>query len=62
MAKLREGLFPGGGPISRDVVGLTAAQVGALMGFNFPEEAKSIFVKAEGIGRAEYLFREKLCP
>ncbi|MDO4278778.1 MAG: aldehyde dehydrogenase family protein [Lachnoclostridium edouardi] len=62
VAKLREGLFPGGGPISRDVVGLTAAQVGALMGFNVPEEAKAIVVKADGIGRADYLCREKLCP
>lgn len=62
VAKLREGLFPGGGPISRDVVGLTAAQVGALMGFNVPEEAKAIVVKAEEIGRADYLCREKLCP
>ena len=62
VAKLREGLFPGGGPISRDVVGLTAAQVGALMGFNVPEGAKAIVVKADGIGRADHLCREKLCP
>ena len=62
VAKVREGLFPEGGPISRDVVGLTAAQVGEKLGLDVPEETRAIVVRAEGIGRAEQLCREKLCP
>lgn len=62
VGKVREGLFPEGGPISRDVVGLTAAQVGEKLGLNVPEDTRAIVVRAEGVGRAEQLCREKLCP
>ncbi len=62
IATVREGLFPDNGPINRDVVGLSAAQIGEKLGLNVPAEARAIVVKAEGVGRAEQLCREKLCP
>lgn len=62
VAKVREGLFPEGGPISREVVGLTAAQVGEKLGLDVPEGIRAIVVKADAIGRADDLCREKLCP
>lgn len=61
-AKIREGLFPGGGPISRDVVGLSASEVGEKLGMEVPKDARAIVVKASGVGRADDLCREKLCP
>lgn len=62
IAAVREGLFPDNGPINRDVVGLSAAQIGEKLGLKVPAEARAIVVKAEGVGRAEQLCREKLCP
>lgn len=62
VAKIREGLFPEGGPISRDVVGLTAAQVGKMLGVDVPKRTRAIVVKAQAIGHADDLCREKLCP
>ena len=62
VAALREGLFPAGGPISRDVVGLSAPEVGAKLGLAVPAGARAIAVKVDAIGRAEDLCREKLCP
>lgn len=62
VAKLREGIFPGGGPISRDIVGLDAAEVGKKLGIDVPEGTKAIVVKADAIGKADNLCREKLCP
>ena len=60
--KIREGLFPEGGPISRDVVGLTACEVAEKLGIEVPAGTRVLCVKAEGIGRADDLCREKLCP
>lgn len=62
IAKVRAGLFPDNGPLSRDVVGLDAVAVGEKLGVDVPEGARVIFVKVEGIGAAEQLCREKLCP
>lgn len=62
VAKIREGIFPGGGPISRDIVGLDAAEVGKKLGIDVPEGTKAIVVKADAIGKADNLCREKLCP
>lgn len=59
---LREGLFPEGGPISRDVVGQSAYEIGRQLGLNVPESARCIAVKVTEIGKAEDLCREKLCP
>lgn len=61
-AKVREGLFPGGGPISRFVVGLNAYQVAEICGVKVPEDTRVIGVSANAIGRGDDLCREKLCP
>lgn len=60
--QIRNGLFPEGGPISRDVVGLSAPEVGKKLGIRVPEDARAIVVKAETAGKKEVLCREKLCP
>jgi succinate-semialdehyde dehydrogenase len=60
--KVRVGLFPDGGPISRDVVGLTADQVAAEIGIDVPVGTRVIAVKARGAGRKDLLCREKMCP
>lgn len=62
ISKVREGIFPGGGPINRNVVGLSAAEIGKQIGIEIPENTRAIIVKAEGIGKADSLCREKLCP
>ena len=60
--KLREGIFPGGGAISRDVVGLTAEQVAANIGLDVPEGTRVIAAKASTLGHGDVLCREKMCP
>ncbi|MBA4699526.1 MAG: aldehyde dehydrogenase family protein [Ruminococcus sp.] len=60
--KLREGLFPEGGPISRDVVGLSAVEVGKLAGLEVPEDTQVIGATASAVGAGDVLCREKLCP
>ena len=61
-AKLREGIFPGGGPISRGVVGLSAEQVGEKIGIQVPAGTRVIAATAEKVGSGDDLCREKLCP
>lgn len=60
--KLREGIFPGGGAISRDVVGLTAEQVAEQIGLQVPEGTRVIAAKAAALGHGDVLCREKMCP
>lgn len=62
VAKIREGIFPSGGPLNRDIVGLSATQVGKVIGMDIPENTCAIVVKANAVGRADDLCREKLCP
>ena len=62
IAGLRASLFPGGGPINRDVVGLDAEHVGKVAGIEVPAGTRSIAVKVDRVGRGEDLCREKLCP
>jgi succinate-semialdehyde dehydrogenase len=62
LVKLREGLFPGGGPINRDVVGQSVQTIAGICGLSVPEGTRVIIGKAEGFGRNEMLCREKLCP
>ena len=62
VAKMRECIFPNGGAISRDVVGLTAAQVAKLIGLEVPADTRVLGVKVEKIAENEDLCREKLCP
>ncbi|MDD3402369.1 MAG: aldehyde dehydrogenase family protein [Hespellia sp.] len=60
--KVREGIFPGSGPISRDVVGLSAEEVGKVIGVDVSAGTKAIVVKAKATGAGDDLCREKLCP
>lgn len=60
--KLREAIFPGHGPINRDVVGLTAEQIAAKFGFDVPAGTRVIAATATCNGRGDDLNREKLCP
>ena len=61
--KVREGIFPGGGDISRHVVGLTAPQVAEKIGLEgVPADTRVIVVRASGAGHCDVLCREKLCP
>ncbi len=60
--KLREGVFPGQGPISRDIVGQNAMKVAELSGIEVPEGTLVIAATASGLGHADVLCREKMCP
>lgn len=60
--RLREGIFPGGGVISRDVVGLTAEKVAAQIGLDVPEGTRVIIARARALGHGDVLCREKMCP
>jgi len=58
---LRDVVFPGG-HLNKDVVGITAREVGALAGIDVPESARLIMLPAKGAGTDDILAREKLCP
>lgn len=60
--KVRAGVFPNGGPMNREIVGLDAEQVGKIIGLEVPADTKAIVVKAKGTGSDDVLCREKLCP
>lgn len=60
--KVREGLFPENGPISRYVVGLDAEQVAKQIGIEVPSGTRVILVKAKEVGHGDALCREKMCP
>lgn len=62
LAKFREAIFPGGGPISRKVVGQSVQKVAELAGVKVPEGTKVIILKADKHGKEEQLCREKMCP
>ena len=59
--KLRDVVFPGG-QLNKDVVGITAREVGALAGIDVPASARLIMLPAKGAGEDDILAREKLCP
>lgn len=60
--RVREGIFPGDGVISRDVVGLDAEQVAKQIGLDVPAGIRVIVAKAKAIGHGDVLCREKMCP
>ena len=60
--ELRENIFPAGGPINRDIVGLSAMDISHKFNLNAPEGTKAIVVKASAVGKKDDLCREKLCP
>ncbi|MCB2059988.1 MAG: aldehyde dehydrogenase family protein [Novosphingobium sp.] len=59
--KLREVVFPGG-YLNKDVVGVSAREVGAMAGIDVPESARLILLPARGAGEEDILAKEKLCP
>jgi succinate-semialdehyde dehydrogenase len=58
---LREVVFPGG-HLNKDVVGISAREVGAMAGIDVPESARIILLPARGAGEHDVLAKEKLCP
>ncbi|MBW8753668.1 MAG: aldehyde dehydrogenase family protein [Sphingomonadales bacterium] len=58
---LREVVFPGG-HLNKDVVGISAREVGAMAGIDVPASARLIMLPAMGAGTDDILAREKLCP
>lgn len=60
--KVRECIFPQGGQMNRDVVGLSAEEVGRVIDIKVEQGTRAIVVKADAIGEADVLCREKLCP
>jgi len=58
---LREVVFPGG-QLNKDVVGVSAREVGKMAGIDVPETARIILLPAKGAGTDDILAREKLCP
>lgn len=61
-AKLREGIFPNGGAINRDIVGQSAERIAEILGITVPAGTRVIVVKGRGLGAEEDLCREKMCP
>lgn len=62
IAKIREIMYPGGGAISRDVVGQSPYKVAKMAGVEIPEKTKVLLLKAKGSGRDDVLCKEKMCP
>ncbi|MDR1535080.1 MAG: aldehyde dehydrogenase family protein [Planctomycetota bacterium] len=60
-ARVRDALFPGG-VMAKDLVGQSAAAVAAAAGIGIPEGTRALAVEAEGVGRADLLSKEKMCP
>ncbi len=59
--RLREVVFPGG-HLNKDVVGVSAREIGAMAGIDVPASARLILLPARGAGEEDILAREKLCP
>jgi succinate-semialdehyde dehydrogenase len=59
--KLREVLFAGG-VANKDVIGQSAVTIAKLAGIDVPENTMVIVVTATGIGPADLLCKEKMCP
>lgn len=60
--EIRENLFPNGGPINKELVGVTASAAAEKLGLDAPKEVKTIVVKVEKAGAGEVLCKEKMCP
>jgi len=50
------------GVINKDVVGQSARKIGEMAGITVPDNTKVILVEADGIGHADILCKEKMCP
>ena len=59
--RLRRALFVHGA-MNKDLVGQSVGQVAATAGIELPAGTRAILVEADGIGDADALCREKMCP
>ena len=59
--RLREILFVNG-VANKDVIGQSAATIAKLAGIDIPESTMVIVVTATGVGPADLLCKEKMCP
>lgn len=59
--KFAQTLFPGG-TIGKDIVGQSVQKIAALAGVSVPEGTKVVILKARGVGSADVLCKEKMCP
>lgn len=61
VSKFRDVLFKNG-MINGDIVGQSVQFVANLAGVEVPKEAKVILLKPTGVGKADLLCKEKMCP
>lgn len=61
-AKIRDFVFPEGGPINRQIVGRLPVEIGEMIGIDIPEETRVILVKNQAWGDQDPLCREIMCP
>jgi succinate-semialdehyde dehydrogenase len=59
--KFRDLVFPGG-RLSKDVVGRSCKELGAMIGVEISEAVRIILLPAKGAGEEDVLAKEKLCP
>ena len=59
--KFADAIFPDGA-ISKYVVGQSVQKIAGLAGVKVPEGTKMVLLKARGIGKADVLCKEKMCP
>ncbi len=59
--KFANAIFPDG-VIGKDVVGQSVQKIAALAGVEVPEGTKVVVLKARGVGKADVLCKEKMCP
>ena len=62
IAAFREAVFPGGGAISRKVVGQSVQKVAEIAGVEVPEGTRVIILGVDAVGAKEALCKEKMCP
>lgn len=60
--KVRQTLFPQGGPINRLVVGQPIQKIAKLAGVEIPTGTRAIGIEVKGPGKEDDLCREKMCP
>lgn len=60
--KIRNAIFPNGGPINRDITGQDVMKVAEIAQIEVPAGTRMIAVKGDAVGEAEQLCREKMCP
>jgi len=60
-AKFRNAIFSGD-HMNKDVVGQSTSKIAEMAGVSIPENTRVIMLHADGIGEADILCKEKMCP